>query len=110
MVRISEKSSSDRWKKLSHSTFIQYITFFGGEYLCFYYTSGKQEEEVTIKTQVFLSLEKNLGVEISPNVTAYDRSVHDECVALLQTTIKWLLQIGRFMKLWQENPQPVHKC
>jgi len=39
--------------------------------------SGKNEEEVTIRTQVFLASEKDLGLVLSQELTAYDRAVHD---------------------------------
>ena len=39
--------------------------------------SGEKEEKVTVKTQVFLSLEENCGVSLPQNITAYDRAVHD---------------------------------
>ena len=39
--------------------------------------SGKNEEEVTIRTQVFLASEKDLGLKLSQELTAYDRAVHD---------------------------------
>ena len=38
--------------------------------------SGAKEDKVTVKTQVFLSLEEDFGIDLPKRITAYDRAVH----------------------------------
>jgi len=45
--------------------------------------SGAKEDKVTVKTQVFLSLEEDFGIDLPKNITAYDRAVHDGVCSII---------------------------
>ena len=45
--------------------------------------SGEKDNQVTVKTQLFLSLLEDEGIEIPQKITAYDRAVHDGVCTIL---------------------------